>query len=261
MNNLLTEISKMKNLFNAEHGNIIFEQTSPEQLIANELKNTAGRDLNAFTNAIKSIKDQKTFWNVNSVGDIFKMIGKFNTIMSDPEKLNPLKTHINNLGIKFDVSNKFFDQISGGGIKHTSTGNSRQDNINNMVCSADKSGIIRAPQSSFNGQKLDDYISSQTVTVAELNAAKQSCPKKNLANSPVTARGTNTSTNKPAVQQKFKQSAQQLDPNSSGTMDAKSLEQILKTLEGANPSGGATPTPGGTPDVAALQSALQSISA
>jgi len=52
----------------------------------------------------------------------------------------------------------------------------RQENINNNVCSVDKYGSINNPGSMTNGMNLSQYIGQFKVTDEELQLAKSTCP-------------------------------------------------------------------------------------
>jgi len=52
----------------------------------------------------------------------------------------------------------------------------RQENINNNVCSVDKYGSINNPGSMTNGMNLSQYIGQFKVTDEELKIAKSTCP-------------------------------------------------------------------------------------
>ena len=67
--------------------------------------------------------------------------------------------------------------------KPTAPLTARQTNINNMFSTTDSAGVIRNPYSGSNGTRFNDYVSSYSITQAEIDVAKAYHPNAPLTKS------------------------------------------------------------------------------
>jgi hypothetical protein len=70
------------------------------------------------------------------------------------------------------ASKKASQNTGGGAISE------RQQNISNMWCSTNANGVIVNPNSYYNGKTWEEFAKAQTITQAEMDTAKASCPQK-----------------------------------------------------------------------------------
>lgn len=261
---ILSEINKMKQLFKAEHGRIIIREQNffdKIQQAASQMNSTARSTVNPSQDA-GTVEDGKV-----GTGLFATILGYFKSVNKD--------------GVSKIIQSCSSTEM-GGATQDTTTLNSIADGINAAIegigtdeesiklniqklasipdfCAMAKIYQQRHGETLFDALDSDIDIETDWKNYVYL-------PLSDLAQKSKAKVGTGVVTPKvksttPPVKQRFEQSAKELDPSSPGTMDAKNLEKILKTLEGGTPAAAAPAPTGGAPDTALLQSALQQLSA
>lgn len=132
----------------------------------------------------------------------------------------------------------------------SATASARQQNVNSVFCGVRGGNITGG---AFKGQPWTTYKSKYSITDAEEQAAKQSCPSSQTGGRP-SGRSSGRS-GQSSVNSRFASSAQSLGVQNA-KMDVATLQTMLKSLQGETST--ASPTQG-TPDVAQLNAALNQL--
>jgi hypothetical protein len=203
-----------------------------------------GTNLQSIKSILEKIPDKNTFilfWN--KIGE--KSGKSFSKIINEelnPEEANQAlifaKIIKDRFNVDFDpgVENGVFkrkfkvlnwnsgsatnaETPANAGTPDTTNLSNRQKNINFNYCSV-KNGKIENTKSSSNGMTFNDFVSTYTVTAAEIAEAKKTCP--NVVVAPPTPAG-------PTPTQRFATTATSLGIQNP-KMDVATLQTILNTL-------------------------------
>ena len=128
----------------------------------------------------------------------------------------------------------------------------RQKNINNTFCGVRGGNITGG---AFKGQPWSTYKTKFSITPAEEQAAKQSCPSGQSSGG--SRGGSRGGSGQSSVNSRFASSAQSLGIQNA-KMDVGTLQSMLKSLDGGTVSP-ATPATGGATDIAKLNAALNTL--
>ena len=247
--NIFEELNKMKNLIHTKAGTVISEQPTQtvDQFVTSFLNSTTGAmgtNLQSIKSILEKIPDKNTFilfWN--KIGE--KSGKSFSKIINEelnPEEANQAlifaKIIKDRFNVDFDpgVENGVFkrkfkvlnwnsgsatnaETPANAGTPDTTNLSNRQKNINFNYCSV-KNGKIENTKSSSNGMTFNDFVSTYTVTAAEIAEAKKTCP--NVVVAPPTPAG-------PTPTQRFATTATSLGIQNP-KMDVATLQTILNTL-------------------------------
>jgi hypothetical protein len=257
--NIFEELNKMKSLIHAKSGVVISEQDGPIETIRKNLASisvTQDNEKAIVNTIIQNYKTKEAFedflyrYKQNTGDDFAKKIGTTVEPIQDPEQWNALVNHLANMGInlnydtfmgqssivnatpkllpstgtpvlQFDPSKGFIQNGKPIGFQPPAEANitARQKNIIFNYCSV-KNGKIENTKSAFNGKTFNDYVSTYTITAAEIAEAKKACPGVNVA--PAAPAG-------PTPTQKFTATATSLGIQNP-KMDVATLQTILNTL-------------------------------
>jgi len=257
--NIFEELNKMKSLIHAKSGVVISEQDGPIETIRKNLASisvTQDNEKAIVNTIIQNYKTKEAFedflyrYKQNTGDDFAKKIGTTVEPIQDPEQWNALVNHLAKMGInlnydtfmgqssivnatpkllpstgtpvlQFDPSKGFIQNGKPIGFQPPAEANitARQKNIIFNYCSV-KNGKIENTKSAFNGKTFNDYVSTYTITAAEIAEAKKACPGVNVA--PAAPAG-------PTPTQKFTATATSLGIQNP-KMDVATLQTILNTL-------------------------------
>ena len=128
----------------------------------------------------------------------------------------------------------------------SATASARQQNVNSVFCGVRGGNITGG---AFKGQPWTTYKSKYSITAAEEQAAKQSCPSGQSRG------GSRGGSGQSSVNSRFASSAQSLGIQNA-KMDVATLQTMLKSLQGETPT--AAPTQG-APDITQLTAALNQL--
>jgi hypothetical protein len=249
----------MKNLIHAKAGVVISEQDGPIETIRKNLASisvTQDNEKAIVNTIIQNYKTKEAFedflyrYKQNTGDDFAKKIGTTVEPIQDPEQWNALVNHLAKMGInlnydtfmgqssivnatpkllpstgtpvlQFDPSKGFIQNGKPIGFQPPAEANitARQKNIIFNYCSV-KNGKIENTKSAFNGKTFNDYVSTYTITAAEIAEAKKACPGVNVA--PAAPAG-------PTPTQRFATTAASLGIQNP-KMDVATLQTILNTL-------------------------------
>lgn len=250
--NIFEELNKMRSLIHTKPGVVISEQANigaDVGTVMRELGATFNADEEVVVNTIKKYKDKASF---KSFVDQYKAItGKdfgAQLILSispynDKTEWNDLKTHLASIGVTLGNTTTNRGNSSAatfGGLDAPAAlkpevaklASDRQKNVNVTFCSV-KDGIITNPNSQFKGTSWESWKTTYKPTDAEIEVAKQSCPKvSNVGNSGSRSRG-----NSQVVTDYSKQIQTSLGSSPTGKISSQDLDLILKTLNGGEVSG------------------------
>ena len=133
----------------------------------------------------------------------------------------------------------------------SATASARQQNVNSVFCGVRGGNITGG---AFKGQPWTTYKSKYSITAAEEQAAKQSCPSSQTGGG--SRGGSRGGSGQSSVNSRFTSSAQSLGIQNA-KMDVATLQTMLKSLQGETPTA-AAPTQG-APDIAQLTAALNQL--
>ena len=131
----------------------------------------------------------------------------------------------------------------------SATASARQQNVNSVFCGVRGGNITGG---AFKGQPWTTYKSKYSITAAEEQAAKQSCPSSQTGGGSGQPR---SGSGQSSVNSRFASSAQSLGIQNA-KMDVATLQTMLKSLQGETSTD--TPTQE-TPDIATLTAALNQL--
>ena len=241
--NIFEELNKMKSLIHVKAGVVISEQApfvdvqTSVDAFGRASHGMLGTNITGIKNVLNSIPDKNTFvlfWN--KIGESGKSFSKHINEELEEDNAKQAEEIVKIIKDKFNVD--FASGVENGVFKKkfkllnwnmgpatnaetpaATNITDRQKNINFNYCSV-KNGKIENTKSGSNGMDFNGYVSTYTVTAAEIAEAKKTCP--NVVVAPPAPAG-------PTPAQRFATTATSLGIQNP-KMDVATLQTILNTL-------------------------------